>query len=136
MKASRSAPGRAKRRVFDYSAELADEICDRLADGESLKEICDADDMPSRATLYRWLDRHPEFARHLDYARDELADALGKKIVAIADRAKNVPLARLKIDARRQRAHLLALRRFARKADPVDDTYPPMAVNINLGHEK
>ena len=37
-----------------YSPELAAEICDRLAHGESLRSICRDDDMPNRSTVIRW----------------------------------------------------------------------------------
>ena len=36
-------------------------IYDRLADGESLRAICSDAEMPSRATVFRWIARHKEF---------------------------------------------------------------------------
>jgi hypothetical protein len=33
-------------------------ICNRLADGESLRAICSDAGMPSRATIFRWIARH------------------------------------------------------------------------------
>ncbi|MFZ0206999.1 MAG: hypothetical protein WAL59_12940, partial [Roseiarcus sp.] len=33
------------------SLELGDAICNRIADGESLRAICDAADMPDKATV-------------------------------------------------------------------------------------
>jgi hypothetical protein len=38
-----------------YSEELAERICDRLMDGESLRTICLDDDMPSARTVHKWL---------------------------------------------------------------------------------
>src|SRR5271156_342956 len=38
-----------------FTTELGDEICNRIADGESLRAICDEADMPDKATVFRWL---------------------------------------------------------------------------------
>lgn len=46
-----------------YSDELADAICDRISEGESLRAICAEGGMPSKGTVMRWLDdgTRPEF---------------------------------------------------------------------------
>lgn len=72
-------------RPTDYSQETADYICEALSDGHSLKEICDADDMPTRSTVYRWLSLHPEFSDMYARAREEQAETLADEIIAIAD---------------------------------------------------
>lgn len=53
-----------------YSNVLADKICSRIAEGESLRAICLGKGMPSKATVMRWLDdgTHP-------YLRDSYAFA-------------------------------------------------------------
>jgi hypothetical protein len=38
-----------------YSDDLAQEICRRLADGESLRSICRDDDMPAKSTVLLWV---------------------------------------------------------------------------------
>ena len=48
-------------RPTDYTEEVATAICARLADGESLRQVCQSDDMPDKATVLRWIPRHPEF---------------------------------------------------------------------------
>jgi hypothetical protein len=52
-----------------YSEELAREICERIAEGGKLGEICAAADIPSRQTVYRWFLRYPEFAQMYGRAR-------------------------------------------------------------------
>jgi hypothetical protein len=56
---TKDQPKRGRR--SDYSAEIADTICDRLAGGESLRAICADAGMPDRATVSRWLARYEEF---------------------------------------------------------------------------
>ena len=52
-----------------YSDDLADLICQRIARGESLVEIC-ADDLPSETAVYRWLAEKPVFREMYARARD------------------------------------------------------------------
>jgi hypothetical protein len=72
-------------RPSDYSLELAAAICERLANGESLKAICQLDDMPSKASVYLWLMKHQEFSDMYARAREDQADTLADEIVHIAD---------------------------------------------------
>lgn len=82
-KSAESAPrvGRPSK----YSTKIADEICERLADGESLRTICEGDGMPNRATVFRWLAANTEFRDQYNAARDAQADALADEILDIAD---------------------------------------------------
>lgn len=40
-------------RPSKYTPQLAAEICDRMANGKGLREICSAPDMPNRSTVLR-----------------------------------------------------------------------------------
>lgn len=71
-------------RPSDYSAEIADTICDRLAGGESLRAICADAEMPDRATVSRWLARYEEFRDLYGFARECQADRLVDEILEIA----------------------------------------------------
>lgn len=68
-----------------FTPEVADQICERLADGESLKSICSSDGMPHRATVFRWLGAHAEFRDQYARAREAQADALFDEILDIAN---------------------------------------------------
>lgn len=68
-----------------YSAEIADSICERLADGESLRTICLIDGMPSRGTVFRWLAQDDAFRDQYAHARQAQADTLADEIIDIAD---------------------------------------------------
>lgn len=70
-----------------YSEQLVDTICSRLAEGESLRKICQDDDMPGRQTVLSWLDddRYAEFRAKYARAREAQADHLAAEIVEIAD---------------------------------------------------
>ena len=71
-------------RPSDYSAEIADTICNRLAGGESLRAICADDGMPDRATVSRWLAHYEEFRDLYGSARECQAESLVDEILKIA----------------------------------------------------
>jgi hypothetical protein len=76
-------------RPSKYSDELALSICDRLADGESLKAMCEDDGMPTRSTIFKWLAENKHFSDMYTRAREEQADALFDEIIAISDDGTN-----------------------------------------------
>jgi hypothetical protein len=89
-------------RPSDYTQEVASLICNRLADGESLRAICLDEDMPARETVRGWLIRLPEFAGQYARARGEQGDAYADEIVAIADdKDEDANSRRVRIDARK-----------------------------------
>lgn len=76
-------------RPTDYSQDIADMICERLADGESLRSICQADDFPNRSSIFKWLSLYPEFSDQYARAREAQADAIFDDILEIADDGRN-----------------------------------------------
>jgi hypothetical protein len=81
-----SAPGANRGgRPSQYSVELCDEICDRIAGGESLQDICKEERYPARTTVQGWLRKHHEFAREYAIARACLVEDVCDEILQIAD---------------------------------------------------
>lgn len=76
-------------RPSDYSDAIADTICEALADGQSLRTICLAEEMPNRATVFRWLAANETFRDQYARARDAQAEALADEILDIADDGSN-----------------------------------------------
>lgn len=76
-------------RPSDFTQELADLICEELADGKSLRSICENPALPNRATVARWLSARPEFRDQYARARELQADALMDDILTIADDRSN-----------------------------------------------
>jgi hypothetical protein len=72
-------------RPTDYNDALGDLICEQLADGKSLRAICSSDDMPGRATVFRWLGAHEEFRDQYARAREAQADSIADEVLHIAD---------------------------------------------------
>ncbi|SOE49113.1 terminase small subunit-like protein [Orrella dioscoreae] len=79
-------PAKAPRgRASTYREEVADQIVWRLAEGETLRDICRSEGMPAWRTVYDWLDAHPEFAARFARARDLGCDAIAEQTLEILD---------------------------------------------------
>lgn len=76
-------------RPTDFSQELADLICEKIADGESLRNICDNEDMPNRSAVFRWLAKYEEFSNQYARAREEQIETKVDEINEIADDGTN-----------------------------------------------
>lgn len=76
---------------IEYSEEVADRICDALADARSLRSICCDPDMPSQSTVFRWLadERYSSFRERYARAREAQADAIFDEMLDIADDGSN-----------------------------------------------
>ena len=70
-------------------AVMFDEICDRLAGGESLRAICSNPHMPDIVTVYRWIRADEELRQRYARAREDQADTLFDQIQQIADDGLN-----------------------------------------------
>lgn len=60
-----------------------------VADGMSLRAVCEREDMPDRATVRNWLRARDDFFAQFVRAREEQADTLADSILAIADEGRN-----------------------------------------------
>lgn len=102
-----------------YSEELADRICESIADGFSLRAICQDSDMPDRNTVMRWLldPNRSDFVAKYTRAREMQGDAMDDKILETADACTPETAAadRVKIDAYRWRASKLAPKKYGDK---------------------
>lgn len=67
-----------------YTPDLALQICERIAEGETLKAICNSEDMPARATFQRWVVQYPELSRAYAAARELSANAFEEEALDIA----------------------------------------------------
>lgn len=98
--------------------EVADEICERIADGESLRSICRDDRMPSKAEVFRWLADSSEFRDQYARARETQADTYFDEIIAIADDQDQDPNSRrIRVDARKWAAGKLRPKVYGEKLD-------------------
>ena len=60
-----------------YNKVICDEICARVANGESLRHICLGAHMPADSTVALWLSKYPEFSEQyrLSYEANLIVEA-------------------------------------------------------------
>jgi hypothetical protein len=125
-------------RPSTYAQDMADTICERIANGESLRSICDDDGFPDKATVFRWLSFNDDFRDQYARAREAQADAIFDDILTIADDGQNdwmekkdaegenigwrengeaIRRSQLRIDARKWMAGKLKPKKYGEKLD-------------------
>jgi len=102
-------------RPSKYTKALADKICARIAQGESLRKICEDKAMPNIASVINWRREKPEFFAHYTKAQEDRADHYADEIVEIADTAEDAAKARLQVDARKWVASKLKSKAYGEK---------------------
>src|SRR5262249_19216088 len=146
-------------RPSEYSDEIGERLCEALASGQSLRKACEPKDMPSPATVYRWLRGRKDFREQYARAREMQADLLFDEILEIADNTNgdvvevkqgdetvlrpnhaNVHRARLQVDARKWVVAKLAPKKYsdtqALLAPHLDDEGKPVGPTLNIIYEK
>ncbi|HFB4648218.1 TPA: hypothetical protein ACE76W_002121, partial [Neisseria gonorrhoeae] len=108
-------------RPTDYTKDMADKICEKIANGRSLRSICAEDGVPPMKTIYRWLEANEEFRHQYARAREKQADYFAEEIIEIADSAQAesaaVSKAKLQIDARKWAASKIAPKKYGDKTE-------------------
>lgn len=114
-------------RPSDFTPEIANEICERLSKGESLRKICESsEELPAARTVHRWLASEAEwseaFRQQYARAREAQADFYAEEVIDISDGdpfaepdATAVARDRLRIDARKWYAGKLAPKKYGDK---------------------
>lgn len=59
-----------------YTDEIADEICEVITEGGSLRIYCANETKPSRMTIYKWKRERPEFSKMMEQAYRDRAETL------------------------------------------------------------
>ena len=73
-----------------YRADLAEEICRRIAEGETLPAICREEHMPHFQRVYDWIEADTDgFRGRIERARELGAEAIAQDTFDIADDGRN-----------------------------------------------
>ncbi len=82
-------PRKSAGRKSEYDEEVSLEICVRVMDGQSIREICRDPEMPSKTTVYQWMAVTPTFTDAYARACEVRAEAWADELKVIADDASN-----------------------------------------------
>lgn len=135
-------------RPSTFSQETADAICQRLIEGESLRTICKAEEMPGASTVFRWLSENEAFREQYARAREAQADHMAEEILQIADDGSNdtyqtddgeqvnhdvIARSRLRVDARKWLAAKMAPKKYGeRLAVGGSEDMPPIKQSVQV----
>lgn len=72
-----------------FTEQLGEEICRRMAEGETLTEICRSPGMPAFFSVHRWAERHPAFGEAFACAHEAQAHRWAEEIIDISDDSRN-----------------------------------------------
>jgi hypothetical protein len=106
--------------AMEFNQAVADEICERLAKGQSLRKILGPERdafLPGQNTVYKWLAENEAFAKQYAHARELQADAKFDEAWEIAETAtiETVQVARLKVDTIKWQTSKLAPKKYGEK---------------------
>lgn len=136
-------------RPTDYTIEIADDICYKIVQGQSLNSICKADNMPDVRSVYRWLRLHQQFCHLYAQAKDDQADTLADEIQDISDERPMMTIVtdsdtiekldpvgvnrnRLRVDARKWIASKLKPRKYGDRQILAGDADAPLKIEADL----
>ena len=82
--------------------EHMDALIEHVLGGGLVVDYCRPEGRPSRATVQRWRDQFPDFAKRLADAKDKGLDMMAEEVISIADGRDFAAGAdpRLRVDAR------------------------------------
>lgn len=100
-----------------FTQDIADEICKRMANGETLRKIVLDDHMPVSSAIYRWLDTNQIFREQYTQARIKQADYYAEMIVDEAFNSHDAAIGRLRMDALKWAASKIAPKKYGDKVE-------------------
>lgn len=107
--------------MAEFSQETFDAICEAMAEGKSLRNICKQGGMPNITTVWRWSNMNDDLRKQYAHARELQADAQFERIGDIVDDVETGTLdpaqARTMIDALKWTAGKLRPKSYGEKID-------------------
>jgi len=100
-----------------YTLELGALICRRLANGESLRQICEDKDMPDRGTVFDWCERDADFATKYARAREAQAHSNADECQYIADTDPDPARARVRVASRQWLAERMLPKKYGARLE-------------------
>jgi hypothetical protein len=120
-------------RPSTYTPEIAAEILERLAAGESLMQVCSAENMPSEALVRKWAIHNAEFGANYARSRDIGIDCMADRLLKVAADAQRDPQCRrVEIDALKWYLCKLAPKRYGDRLELAGDKDNPIQQRVEV----
>ena len=147
-------------RPTKFRKKLGMEICARISEGRSVREIVKDNKMPSSSTIFRWLldERYKKFWEQYKKARNIQAELMFEELLEIADDGSNdwvermgksgeswwqvngetIGRSRLRVDTRKWYLSKVLPKKFGEKLDMTSggEKLAVMPSTLNIDNEK
>jgi hypothetical protein len=134
-----------------YSDQLVETICLRIAEGESLNRICKDEQMPDKATVFRWLVSDQVFCDKYARARELQAETQFDELIDIVDQppelsyvtgkdgevievkfdSSYVQWMKLRVDTRKWTAARMAPKKYGEQKQ-AEQEFDPMVIDVDV----
>lgn len=138
-------------RPSSYTEQMANYICIRLAEGESLNKMCRDEDMPDKATVFRWLASNADFCDRYARARELQAETQFDQLIDIVDQPPElsyvtdkhgelvevkfdsayVAWMKLRVDTRKWTAARMAPKKYGEQKQP-EQVVDPTVIDVSV----
>jgi len=103
--------------LTDNQIAIQQEICSRIAQGESLREICKSPEMPHQSEVYKWLaadtNENSEFLNQYKVARMWQSESYMERLLEVAkDQSISPENRKLEMDALKAAASKLESKKY------------------------
>jgi hypothetical protein len=115
-----------------YTQAIADEICERLAHGETLRKMVLDKHMPPAGTIYRWLDSNESFRDQYAQARVRQADYYAEMIIDESFGAHDASIGRLRMDALKWASSKIAPKKYGDKIELESNNNQNLTLSFNI----
>ena len=111
-------------KALELTSAITDQICQELMSGTPLTKICRSKDLPSLATVHRWIAKHPSFAKQILQSRKVGCQYYLDKMVEELETmtAKDVGIIREKLQHYRWLSSKLLPSLYGDKQEVIQDT--------------
>ncbi len=87
---AKKKPEPKKGRPTKYTKQIADKICEQLAQGFTLREVCKSEEFPAESTIRLWaLEDRDGFSAHYARAREIGYQTMADELLEISDDGRN-----------------------------------------------
>ena len=108
-------------RPTKYTEDLARKICEFIAEGMSVRELCTHDAIPNASTIHAWVLDNEEFSKQYARAKGIGAEIEFEQLDDIAKNEEDVQRARLMIDTKKWALSKKIPKKYGDKMDVTSD---------------
>lgn len=125
-------------RSYPYSEVIADIICQKIAEGGKITEICGVPPIPPYDIVRRWMHRNTEFKVNYKAAKEARAESMHDRALTVAEKSDKETSTsdKLYIDALKWSASKSSPDEFGDRTKVVGDKNAPVSFIIDTGIRK